>query len=243
MPQTLSMIVALAMAVSVTADPPTLKLPAEVRGEPGDPIAITAETTGKLVRWVPVDRALKLFPAGLLCDKKATVVWANKPGRYRLLAYTALGDEPSEPAIVTIVIEGAAPPIPPEPPAPGPSPPPGPTPPGPVDPLTKKIRDALASDPGAPAEKAKHAAALAGFYIAMADHVKAGIPTVGDLLSDYRAAIPSVLPDSAIPATRKAAGAEVAAIAGDDAEKSIDGTLKAKFVDLFTKLAKALEAK
>jgi hypothetical protein len=254
MPQTLSTFLAIALAFpTVAADPPTIKLPAEVRGEPGDWITVTAETNGKSVRWVPFAKELKLFPPGLLRESKTAVVVCNRPGRHRLLAYTAAGDEPSDPAIVVIVIEGPVPPPPPEPPGPtppGPSPP-GPTPPptppippGPVDPLTQRLQAALAGDPGTVADKAKYAAALSGFYAAMAKHVGEGsVATVGDLLSDYRAAIPSILPDGAIPATRKAAGAEVAVLAGDDTEKSIDPALRAKFVDLFNKLAAALTPK
>jgi len=61
-------------------------------------------------------------------------------------------------------------------------------------------------------------------------------------LSDYRNAIPAVLPELAIPAVRKVCGEEVAAIAGSDPDRKIDADLKSKLVDLFTRLASALGA-
>ncbi|HYE20989.1 MAG TPA: hypothetical protein VEA69_21260 [Tepidisphaeraceae bacterium] len=221
------------------ADPPAIKLPKEVHGEPGDWIIVTADTPGKHVRWVGMTPGLRVFPPHLLKDSHSAVVVSGKPGRFKLLAYTAAGDEPSDPAVVTVVVEGETP-VPPDPgPGPGPKPP---TPP--VDPFTAKVQAALASDPGTSADKAKHAAALAGFYSAMAKHVESdAAATVGDLLSDYRAAIPSVLPEGAIPATRKLCGSEVAAVVGDDAERKIDKGLKDQLVGLFTKLSKALEVK
>lgn len=227
------------------AEPPEITLPKEIKGEACDWIVVTAKTGGKKVRWVSMTQGLRIFPTHLLQDSHACVVMASKPGKYRLLAYTAAADEPSDPATCTIVLEGDAPPVPPGPTPPPPVPPgPTPPPPGPVDPLTAKVQAALASDPGTVAEKATYAAALSGFYAAMAKHVATDqVATVGDLLSDYRAAIPSVLPEGAIPATRRTCGAEVATLAGDDAERKIDAALKAKLVELFTKLSKALEVK
>lgn len=110
-----------------------LKLPAEVKGEPGDFIQVPADTTGKDVRWLSLDTGLKVFPSSLLKDSKTAVVTAQKPGRYRLLAYTSDEKGPSEPAIAVVVIAGVepvpppTPPVPPVPPVP-PTPPPEPAP-------------------------------------------------------------------------------------------------------------------
>ena len=123
------------------------------------------------------------------------------------------------------------------------NPDPEPKPPEPVDPLTRKLREALQADSAEPAKKREYVAALSGFYSAMAKHVSTDqVATVGDLLSDYRKAIPAVLPESAIPAVRKICGEEVATIAGDDPERKIDPSLKSKLVDLFTRLTFALDA-
>jgi hypothetical protein len=81
-----------------------LTLPAEIRGEPGTFITITANTSGSIVRYVPLDSGLQVFPAHLLADKKSTVVLSLTPGRYRLLGYTAVDGNPTEPAVVSVVI-------------------------------------------------------------------------------------------------------------------------------------------
>src|SRR4051794_17171521 len=91
------------------------------------------------------------------------------PGRYHVLAYTAVGDVPSEPALCTVVVEGAPTPPPPgpspTPPAPNPNPPgPNPTPPAPSpkppsDPLVQALQAAYVAD--ADPNKAKSLRALA----------------------------------------------------------------------------------
>lgn len=97
-----------------------VELPAEVKAEPGTFAVVTATTDCKTLQWVSLDQGLSLIPPELLRDSKAAVVMAGRSGRYRLLAYGALGDAPSRPAITTVVV-GEVPP--------GPGPGPGPTPP------------------------------------------------------------------------------------------------------------------
>lgn len=251
MPQTLPTLALLALAFSAMAQGPSISLPKEVKGDVGDWIVVEATTDGKQVRWVAMSSALKVFPTQLLKDSKSAVVQANRPGRYRLLAYTAVGDVPSDPVITYIVVTNGPdpePPTPPDPKPPGPTPPVPPVPPGPppdpVDAFTAKIRAALASDPGTAPDKAKHAAALSGFYAAMARHVdKKQVATVGDLLADYKVAMKAVLPDGVIPATRGVCGQIVFDATGEDGERKIDDDLKASLVALFGKLSKALEVK
>lgn len=81
-----------------------LTLPAEIKGEPGTFITISADTKGSIVRYVPLDAGLQVFPAHLLADKKSTVVLSLTPGRYRVLGYTAVDGNPTEPAVVSVVI-------------------------------------------------------------------------------------------------------------------------------------------
>ena len=94
-----------------------IEMPATFTGAPGQFIAIRPiKTDGKIVQYFPLDNGLSVFPAALLNDTTATVVTAVKPGKYRLLAYTALADKPSLPVIVTIVVgDGNPEPIPPVP--------------------------------------------------------------------------------------------------------------------------------
>lgn len=100
---------------------PFVTLPQEITGEPGAFIAVRPNTNGRIVRYIATTPGLNVFPADLLRDATATVVTAQT-GRYQLVAYTALGDVPSEPAVVSIVVGAAPPPVPPTPPTP-PNPP------------------------------------------------------------------------------------------------------------------------
>jgi hypothetical protein len=139
---------------------------------------------------------------------------------------TARGDVPSEIVEFLVIVEADEP---------------GPKPPEPADPFARKLREAFQAETGE--KKREHVAALAGFYSAMAKHVSTDqVATIGDLLSDYRNAIPTVLPEEAIRAIRKLCGAEVAQLAGDDPERAIDSQIKSRLVDLFTRLANILNS-
>lgn len=226
-------VVAISLAPAHADDvPPSLKV-TDVRAIVGDWIVLRAETEGRGVRWKSLDRGLRIAPPELaLRDPKATLATASRPGKYRVVCVTAKGDVPSEIVEFHVTVE-----------ADGPEPPPDPKPPEPSDALSRKLREALQTDPGELAKKREYIAILAGFYSAMSKHVSTDqVATVGDLLSDYRNAIPAVLPEGAIPGIRKICGEEVAAIAGDEPERKIDSTLKSKLVDLFTRLASALDA-
>jgi hypothetical protein len=216
---------------SAQDQPPPLRV-SDVRAVVGDWIILRAETEGRIVRWKSLDRGLRIAPPELaLRDPKATLATAARPGKYRVICVTAKGDVPSEIVEFVVTVEPDSPD------------PPEPKPPEPVDPLTRKLREAFQADSGDAAKKREYVATLAGFYSAMAKHVSTNqVATVGDLLSDYRNAIPVVLPEGAISAVRKVCGEEVAALAGDDPDRKIDSTLKSKLVDLFTRLASALDA-
>lgn len=91
-----------------------LRLPETVRGDVADFIVIKADTNGKMVKWKVLDTDLKLFPVELLKESKVAIVSARKLGTFRIMAVTALGDEPSEIVICKVVI-GNGPPDPPPP--------------------------------------------------------------------------------------------------------------------------------
>lgn len=107
-----------------------VSLPSETKGEVGAFIKVPASTNGKEVRWYSPDKGLQVFPVELLKDSKTAIVTANVPGRYRLVAWTAVGDIPSDPAICVIIV-GDAPT-----PGPGPGPNPDPIPPTPSPSVT-----------------------------------------------------------------------------------------------------------
>ena len=110
-----------ALVLEVAAWAQSVKLPAEVKGEPSTFIRVTANTDCKELRWFSPDPGLAVFPVDLLKNSLTAVVTSARPGRYRLYAYGAKGDVPGE-IVVCIVIIGDAPlPIPPGP-DPGPLP-------------------------------------------------------------------------------------------------------------------------
>lgn len=116
-----SLLLVLAAAL-VQAAPPVVTVPAEVKGEVGAFVAVRATVTeSKVVKFVPLDAGLNLFPADLLADKTATVVTSGKAGRYRVLCYSGNADGPSEATTVTVVI-GDPPPVDPVKPDPKPQP-------------------------------------------------------------------------------------------------------------------------
>lgn len=103
-----------------------IELPPLLKGEVGEPIAIKAKTTGKVVKWVVMDEGgLFIFPVELK-DPHTQVVFGRKEGTYRVLAYT---EGPSDPAICRVQIGSA----------PAPAPAPAPTP----DPELKRIYDSI----------------------------------------------------------------------------------------------------
>lgn len=201
-----------------------VELPAEIKGEVGSFIAVRPKTDGKLVRYYSLDSGLNSFPAELLSDATATVVTAPKPGRYRLLAYTALGDRPSDPVIVTIVVGGAAPPTPPVPT------------PGEYERSLLDIYGALQDS-----DRDATRIALAKVYRACVTECMGNHTTAGDL---YQALvkIASAVPASKLSTLRDRVGAEVAKIAPNDPTATITAAQRASVGDIYERTATLLES-
>ncbi len=102
--------VLLVTVMGVCLGSPPVDIPSEVKGDVGSFITVTGKTEGVTVRFVALDPGLSVFPPNLLTDKKSTVVVAAKSGRYRLLAYSSIKDDPTEPFVVTVVV-GDPPPV------------------------------------------------------------------------------------------------------------------------------------
>lgn len=136
---------AIVLLVCSVASGQTVTLPKEVVGGVSAFIPVSAETDGEIVKWKALDAGLNVFPADLLRSTKTTIVISPKAGRYRLLAYTAKDNIPSDPAETVVIVgddPGPTPPVPPVPPTP---PDPPPVPPADFLALTKAVA-ALAKD-------------------------------------------------------------------------------------------------
>ena len=201
-----------------------VEMPAEIRGEVGSFIAVRPKTDGKLVRYYSLDSGLNSFPAELLSDPTATVVTAPKPGRYRLLAYTALGDRPSDPVIVTIVVGGAAPPTPPVPT------------PGEYERSLLDIYGALQDT-----DRDATRIALAKVYRACVTECMGNHATAGDL---YQALvkIASAVPATKLSTLRDRVGAEVSKVVPNDPTLPITAAQRASVGDIYERTATLLES-
>jgi hypothetical protein len=76
---------------SVTLPENALKLPKELELMVGEPTELRAETRGRKVMWLPLDKGIKTVPI----DSKAVWVYANEKGDYRVIAWTAINGMPT----------------------------------------------------------------------------------------------------------------------------------------------------
>ena len=208
-----------------------LKVPAEVTGDVAAFVTVIAETTNKQVKFYPIDSGLSVFPAALLANQKATVVVAAKSGTYRLLAYTAAGDIPSEPQICKVVIGGGKPddvrpPVPPTPPTPD----------------KDKLLDALIGIYGGLQEqdKEKHVKALAGIYRRAAATVDQ-CADLGTLYGGIKTSASEVVPAGAIRSIRERIAQETIRQLGDQPQAQLTPALASKSASYFSRLGYVLE--
>lgn len=201
---------------------PAIELPAEVAAKPGRLVTLTAETTGRTVRWaVASDNAdLIPFPGG-----KTALFCSPTPGRYLVLAWTAIDEEPSE-AARCIVVVGEPSPVPP---------------PEPTDKLTAEFQQLFSAD--ASANKAEHLAQLAALYreaVAFADRPE--VKTAGDLAARLRTAAATLLPADALVAIRKRIADEIVRQLPVESDRPLDAATRSTAAALFARIATSLEA-
>ena len=103
---------------------PYVKMPEKVEVQVGRLGRIKIETNGKTIRWIvpPELDSFREFDPDPSVIRLIVVGYAD--GQYRLVAYTAIGDVPSDPAICVVVVGKGPGPVPPVPPGPDPPIPP-----------------------------------------------------------------------------------------------------------------------
>jgi hypothetical protein len=215
---------------------PTVKLPREVAAKPGRLVRLEAESTGKVIRWILASDDADLIP---FPDGKIAIFSSPTPGRYRVYAYTAAGDSPSEPAVCLITV-GTPGPTPP--PGPGPNPP-GPVPPPPVpdDPLFKALRTAWDKEKGA--ERVKHLSALAGLYrVAPKTAEDPQVKTAGELSRMLRDAADKLLPREALPEIRAAVSGHLRGVLPTKPDASLTDGVREMAAREFKRLGELLGA-
>lgn len=198
-------------------------------------LIINVKSNGKIVKWVRSSDDVDLVP--ITDDGKRVIFATMTPGTHRIYGYTALGDVPSEPVVITIVAGDVPKPNPPNPPVP-------PVPPNPdTDPITSKFQKEYDKDTNQKSDKEKWKTQIVGLLEAIADHIKSkNTPTIGDLLSDYESARASLIPKDVLKDLRIAIGVEIFNLTGDDASKPITSELRIQLQEGFLQLAKSLKA-
>ena len=202
-----------------------LTLPSEIRGEVAGFVTVSAITEGKLVRFLALDPGLNVFPSNLLADQKSSVVSAAVPGRYRLLAYSSVGDIPTAPATATIIIGQA------------PGPDPGPQP----DPLANSLRAILGG-----LQEQGQADQLARLITLYRDGVAvANDPAIKTTEALYQALVAkrktAGVRDGALSAVRERLALEWAAALGT-ADVPLSDVLRDRAAKLCARIAAALES-
>ena len=198
-------------------------LPQEIYGQPGQFISIPSVTDCKSVQWVVLDAGLNLFPVELLRDTTTAVVSANSPGKFRVLAYAAKGDQASKPVITTVIIGD----------------PPEPMPDETTSKLTRELKSlyvSLSED-----DKAGKVTKLSGLYASFATTVKGEeVQTAGELLALCKEATARVLSPSDLREIRVRLQSEMAGFPTDPDEK-LDEKIKKVISGKFMEISKALE--
>jgi hypothetical protein len=208
-----------------------ITLPPEVKGKPGSFITIPATTDGSIVQWVVLDSGLELFPAELLASTRTAVVIAQSEGTYRLLAYTAKDNNPSQPTICRIIVKQSGPEPTPTPPEPEPE----------ANSLQKQLQTLYGADNSQ--DKAKHKTALVGVYKELINATASPeISTYGQLYQVAQRASEKVIPKGALLPVRT----EIARYLDDKLPNETKSELtleeRTRCAKEFSQVAKALEA-
>jgi hypothetical protein len=75
-----------------SASPDTaLKVPKELEVIVGEPVELRAETRGRKVMFMPLEKQVKIVPI----DSKAQWVWATEKGDYRVISWTSVNNLPT----------------------------------------------------------------------------------------------------------------------------------------------------
>jgi len=216
---------------SIAAQPPEppggLRLPSEVKVGVGRLGVVAVETSGKVIRW----RAPDGLDVRTCCEGRELLVCSPKAGRFTLLAFTAIGEEPIIAECLVIVGDDAGP---------------GPGPPKPTDPLAAELQALYAADPSP--TKSAALAALLDLYRAAADAATdVELKTAGELMEAVArlvARTPALTPASGAKPLwplRQRLGAELNRTLPSNPTEPLTEATRKQVVDAYAKLAKALE--
>ncbi|NBW13417.1 MAG: hypothetical protein EBR82_35955 [Caulobacteraceae bacterium] len=90
-----------ALILLLLAQSPKVELPAELQARPGRLIQITAKSENKVVKWFLANGDADLI---VMESTRTAIFSAMESGQYRIVAYTAAGDVPSDPSICVVTV-------------------------------------------------------------------------------------------------------------------------------------------
>jgi len=224
--------IAIILCLLLAADP-AVQLPEKVAAKPGRLVQITAKSEQKVVKWFLIGEDADLI---VMESTKAAIFSATNPGTYRVLAWTAAGDVPSDPAVCAIQVG--------EPPAPTPPSPKPPAPPSPPSPPSDPLQAALQGIYGGLEDprKDEYRLALVGIYRQAAKTANdAQLKTAGELYLVIRRAALKVLPDDALRPVRERLAQEIGSTLPTDSSAVLNDEIRKKAVNCYTRMANLLE--
>ena len=216
------------------AAPPTVQAPEKIYGEAGDWVFFKVTTDSKQVtKIVSLTDGLELFPSEKLKDPTEHGVRARKSGTYKLLVYTGNAEGPSEPRFIQVTFGGNTIPDDDD----------KKPPPPPIDPLLKEFVNAYGSinETEFP-DKRERLRQLVLVMKESAEYAKdANIVTNQALTNKVASQTQEKVGLGNLLPVRKVIGAYLNKEMGTTLI-TLDATNRAKYVELYTKIAKLLDS-
>lgn len=206
-----------AAAAAQEPDPkPALRLPPAVKVQQGKLARIACETAAKKVTW----RIPPAVDADYRDDGKRLVCSAM-PGQYTLQAFVPDADGGVAFAETVLTVES-------------------PAPPAPEDTFRKDLLALAAADPDA--DRVMNLKKLASLYRAASTFaVNKDVPTAAVLVDKIRGAAATLLPDTALTATRKRVLEELQRVLPIDGDAPLTDDQRRRAADIYTRAGSALE--
>jgi len=198
---------------------PTISLPPTIAARPGRLIQVIAKTDAKTVRWFlssPADADLIVMES-----TKSAIFSSVISGKYRLVAYTAVGDMPSEPAICDITVGELVVPVP-------------------IDPLAGSLQ-AIYSALTEPAKDESVAILLDVYRRGRAIVSDPAILDIGAFNAALVASRRAKLDDDKLATLRDRIAAEWAVL-GTDSSLAMNAEIRAKILVIMNRIVLALES-
>jgi len=216
---------ALCLLLTLLGVDPAVQLPTTMQAKPGRLIQIAAKSEQKTIKWFLVGDDADLI---VMESSKSAIFSATNPGSYKVIAWTASGDIPSDPAICVVQVGDSPAPVPP-------------TPPAPVDPLQTTLQGIYGGLQDT--KKNEYRRTLAAVYRQAATAINdPQLRTAGELYAVIRRSAVKALPDEALQPIRERLAEEIATVLPTDADAILTEDLRKKALNFYARAANILES-